>query len=127
MVTTTFPRLMLEHAAQRPDAPALREKEFGIWQTLSWSQLATLVRELAGGLAAAGLQRATFELNQKNFTSIKMPNAANFYDDDRETAEKHFWGKKPCMKDCLKQDARVLNRAQVLDVTPDNKTAPRVD
>ncbi|GAB4567144.1 MAG: AMP-binding protein [Rhizobacter sp.] len=57
MVTTTFPRLMLEHAAQRPDAPALREKEFGIWQTLSWSQLATLVRELAGGLAAAGLQR----------------------------------------------------------------------
>ncbi|MEO8155183.1 MAG: AMP-binding protein [Rhizobacter sp.] len=56
-MTTTFPRLMLEHAAQRPDAPALREKEFGIWQTLSWSQLATLVRELAGGLAAAGLRR----------------------------------------------------------------------
>lgn len=54
---TTFPRLMLDHAAQRPDAPALREKEFGIWQTLSWSQLATLVRELAGGLAQAGLQR----------------------------------------------------------------------
>jgi long-chain acyl-CoA synthetase len=57
VVTTTFPRLMLEHAAQRPDAPALREKEFGIWQTLSWQALATLVRELAGGLAAAGLQR----------------------------------------------------------------------
>jgi long-chain acyl-CoA synthetase len=57
VVTTTFPRLMLEHAAQRPDAPALREKEFGIWQTLSWSQLAALVRDLAGGLAAAGLQR----------------------------------------------------------------------
>ncbi len=57
VVTTTFPRLMLEHAAQRPDAPALREKEFGIWQTLSWAQLATLVRELACGLAAAGLQR----------------------------------------------------------------------
>lgn len=54
---TTFPRLMLDHAAQRPDAPALREKEFGIWQTLSWSQLATLVRELAAGLAQAGLQR----------------------------------------------------------------------
>jgi long-chain acyl-CoA synthetase len=57
VVTTTFPRLMLEHAAQRPQAPALREKEFGIWQTLSWSALETLVRELAGGLAAAGLQR----------------------------------------------------------------------
>jgi long-chain acyl-CoA synthetase len=57
LVTTTFPRLMLEHAAQRPGAPALREKEFGIWQTLNWQQLATLVREIAGGLAAAGLRR----------------------------------------------------------------------
>ena len=48
---------MLEHAAQRPDAPALREKEYGIWQTLTWAQLAQLVRELALGLAQAGLQR----------------------------------------------------------------------
>ena len=55
--TTTFPRLLLEHAAQRPDAAALREKEYGIWQTLSWQQLTALVRELAHGLAAAGLQR----------------------------------------------------------------------
>ena len=54
---TTFPRLMLDHATQRPDAPALREKEYGIWQTLSWCDLATLVRRLAGGLAAAGLTR----------------------------------------------------------------------
>ena len=54
---TTFPKRLLEHAAQRPDAPALREKEYGIWQTLSWSALATLVRSLAGGLAQAGLQR----------------------------------------------------------------------
>jgi long-chain acyl-CoA synthetase len=56
-VQTTFVRLMLDHARQRPDAPAMREKEYGIWQTLTWSQLAQLVRELAGGLAAAGLRR----------------------------------------------------------------------
>ena len=54
---TTFPRLLLEHATQRPGAAALREKEFGIWQTLSWSALAVLVRELACGLAEAGLRR----------------------------------------------------------------------
>ncbi|HEY2559142.1 MAG TPA: AMP-binding protein [Caldimonas sp.] len=54
---TTFPRLLLEHAAARPDAPALREKELGIWQTLSWSALAELVEALAGGLAEAGLKR----------------------------------------------------------------------
>ena len=54
---TTFPRLMLDHAARRPQAPALREKVYGIWQTLSWSDLALLVRRLACGLHAAGLQR----------------------------------------------------------------------
>jgi len=56
-VHKTFPRLMLEHAQARPDAPALREKEYGIWQSLSWSALAVLVRELACGLARCGLQR----------------------------------------------------------------------
>ncbi|WP_019560192.1 MULTISPECIES: AMP-binding protein [Caldimonas] len=54
---TTFPKLMLEHAARRPQAPALREKEYGIWQTTTWAELATLVRHLAGGLAQAGLRR----------------------------------------------------------------------
>ena len=54
---STFPQLMLAHAASRPDAPALREKEYGIWQTTSWSALAALVRSLACALAAAGLER----------------------------------------------------------------------
>ncbi|MEO8281640.1 MAG: AMP-binding protein, partial [Ideonella sp.] len=52
-----FPQLLLKHAAERPQATAMREKVFGIWQTMSWSMLETLVRELAGGLAAAGLKR----------------------------------------------------------------------
>jgi len=56
MATTTFPKLLLEHAARRPQAPALRIKEFGIWQTTTWSALAALVRRLAAGLAEAGLQ-----------------------------------------------------------------------
>ena len=54
---TTFPRLMLEHAKARPQAAALREKVYGIWQTLTWADLATLVRALAGGLAEAGVKR----------------------------------------------------------------------
>ncbi|MBK1686732.1 AMP-dependent synthetase/ligase [Rubrivivax gelatinosus] len=54
---TTFPRLLLEHAKRRPQAPALREKVYGIWQTLSWSELLALVRALAGGFAAAGIAR----------------------------------------------------------------------
>lgn len=67
-----------------------------------------------------------FELSDKNFTSIKLPNAAAFYDDDRETTEKAFWGKQPCMKDC-KSEVKITGRATVLDVTPDSKTAPKVD
>ncbi len=54
---STFPQTMLAHAQRRPDAPALREKSFGIWQTITWAQLAELVRHIACGLAAAGLQR----------------------------------------------------------------------
>ena len=53
----TFPQLLLKHAAERPDAPALREKEYGIWQTHSWSDLLALVEQVAAGLHQAGLQR----------------------------------------------------------------------
>jgi len=54
---TTFPRLLLNHAAQRPAEPAMREKEYGIWQALSWADLAALVEKLSGGLHQAGLRR----------------------------------------------------------------------
>ncbi len=54
---TTFPRLLLEHARQRPDAPAMREKEYGIWQTTTWRAMAELVDAMACGLHQAGLQR----------------------------------------------------------------------
>ena len=57
MTQTTFPQLLLQHAKQRPDAPALREKEYGIWQTMSWSDLAKLVEQVACGLHQAGLRR----------------------------------------------------------------------
>jgi S-disulfanyl-L-cysteine oxidoreductase SoxD len=72
------------------------------------------------------IKDANFELDAKTIQAVKMPNADGFYDDDRETAEKHFWNRKLCMKNC-KKDATVLNRARMLDVTPDTKTGPKVD
>jgi long-chain acyl-CoA synthetase len=54
---TTFPRLLLQHAAQRPGDAAMREKEYGIWQTHSWSELAQMVEQIACGLHRAGLAR----------------------------------------------------------------------
>ena len=53
----TFPRLLLEHARVRPNHPATREKDLGIWQTSAWSQVAAEVRALACGLAAQGFKR----------------------------------------------------------------------
>ena len=45
------------HAAQRAAAPAMREKEYGIWQALSWADLAALVEQIACGLHEAGLRK----------------------------------------------------------------------
>jgi long-chain acyl-CoA synthetase len=55
-VTSTFPRLLLEHAAKRPTATALRVKEYGIWQNTTWAGLAMMVRKMACGLAEAGVR-----------------------------------------------------------------------
>jgi long-chain acyl-CoA synthetase len=54
---TTFPRLLHKHAVERGDSPATREKDLGIWQTWTWSQVADEVRALACGLAAQGFRR----------------------------------------------------------------------
>jgi len=54
---TTFPRVLLQHAQQRPERPAYREKYLGIWQTDTWKQAADNVRKIACGLASLGFQR----------------------------------------------------------------------
>ena len=54
---TTFARLLLKHASERPLDAAMREKEYGIWQALTWADLATMVEHLACGLHEAGLRR----------------------------------------------------------------------
>ncbi|MDD2883751.1 MAG: AMP-binding protein [Dechloromonas sp.] len=53
----TFPRLLLHHARTRPNAPAMREKNLGIWQTWTWSDVAERVRALACGLSELGFKR----------------------------------------------------------------------
>ena len=54
---TTFPRLLYAHATQRPQAPALREKDLGIWQTITWHDLRVQVEQLAAGLSSQGFAR----------------------------------------------------------------------
>src|SRR5829696_5576258 len=53
----TFPKMLLEHVRVRPGRPAMREKDYGIWQSWSWADVAAEVEALAGGLKALGFRR----------------------------------------------------------------------
>ena len=53
----TFPKLLMHRKEVSPDRPAIREKDYGIWQTWTWAQVADEVRSIACGLAAAGFRR----------------------------------------------------------------------
>ncbi|NIM29395.1 MAG: AMP-binding protein [Gammaproteobacteria bacterium] len=53
----TFPKLLLDRAERYRDAHAAREKEFGIWQSWTWHELAEGIQDLACGLAELGFQR----------------------------------------------------------------------
>jgi long-chain acyl-CoA synthetase len=52
----TFPKLLVRNARTMPERVALREKEFGIWQPITWRQYHDQVRDLALGLVALGLR-----------------------------------------------------------------------
>ncbi|ADZ71124.1 c-type cytochrome [Polymorphum gilvum] len=59
-----------------------------------------------------------FELSDKNFVEIRLPNEDNFIPDDRYD-EPHYANKaEPCMTDCKAGVAEVVMRARILDVTP---------
>lgn len=53
----TFPKLLRYNAEHLGDRPAMREKDLGIWQSWSWSEVKTEIYRYAAGMAALGLQR----------------------------------------------------------------------
>jgi long-chain acyl-CoA synthetase len=57
LARSTFPELLARMAAQRPDAVAMQEKRYGIWQPLTWSAYAERVRDTGHGLASLGVER----------------------------------------------------------------------
>lgn len=52
----TFPALIQHHASVRGQRPAMREKDLGIWQTITWAELAKEVKILAHAFAHCGVQ-----------------------------------------------------------------------
>ena len=55
-MSETLPRLLLENARRSGEKVALRKKEFGIWQTLSWNEFLERVRNFSLGLVHLGLE-----------------------------------------------------------------------
>ena len=53
----TFPKLLVRNAREFSAKTALREKEFGIWRSLSWQQYHDRVRDFSLGLVSLGFQR----------------------------------------------------------------------
>ncbi|MEL6873608.1 MAG: AMP-binding protein, partial [Pseudomonadota bacterium] len=52
-----MPKLFLRNAEAFKSRPAYRHKDFGIWQTWTWSEVAAEVRDFAIGLAELGVKR----------------------------------------------------------------------
>lgn len=53
----TFPKMIDKLARERGDAVAMREKEYGIWQSTTWRETEQHIRYTAMGLVARGFQR----------------------------------------------------------------------
>ncbi len=56
----TFPKLLARNAGQWANVPAYREKEYGIWQSWSWSEVHEEVNALAMGYVALGLNEGDY-------------------------------------------------------------------
>ena len=52
----TFPKVLRKNSRDLADAPAMREKEYGIWQTWTWSDYYQEVTRFAAGLSALGFK-----------------------------------------------------------------------
>lgn len=90
-----------------------RAMPFGNAQSLQPNEIYAIVAYL---LHMNDIVDADFELSNENFTTIRMPNEANFIDDDR--LETEHQPRSICMQNC-KASVEITKRAAVLDVTPD--------
>ena len=52
----TLPRMFWNAQKTRGDGVIFRQKRFGLWQSITWRQLADLVREIGGGLIELGFE-----------------------------------------------------------------------
>lgn len=102
-----------------------RSMPFGAAQTLTNDELYAITAYVL--YLNDVLKDENFELSDRNFPAVKLPNQPNFIDDDREIAEKAFWQKNPCMKNCVPGEPKIVGRARTIDVTPETGKEPKVE
>jgi|GEM_PF-7026577 len=51
----TLPQFLFEHAQTTPHKIAIRERNYGIWQAVTWRQYAEHVKNFSLGLVSLGL------------------------------------------------------------------------
>ena len=56
----SIPHLLARNVATRGDMPAYREKEFGIWQSWTWSKTSLEIENFALGLKDLGVKKGDF-------------------------------------------------------------------
>ncbi len=56
-VYDTFPKLLRHNALRLGDKPAMREKNFGIWQSWTWGQVKEEIFNFSAGLKELGVER----------------------------------------------------------------------
>lgn len=100
-----------------------RSMPFGNAQTLDADQVYAIVAYI---LYSNDMVEDDFVLSNENFLDVEMPNSGGFIIDDRaETELSIFTADNACMTDC-KETVEITMRAAVLDVTPGETRAKKV-
>lgn len=104
---------------------ARRSMPFGNAQSLSDDEVYAIVAYI---LYSNYLIEDDFVLSNENFFDVEMPNEEGFIIDDRPETEYSQWSiytNEPCMTDC-KEEVKITMRAAVLDVTPEETKARKI-
>ncbi|MCB1343572.1 MAG: c-type cytochrome [Pseudooceanicola sp.] len=99
-----------------------RSMPFGNAQTLTTDEVYAVVAYI---LYSNDLVEDDFVLSNENLLDIDLPNKDGFVVDDRDANEYRKWSGEPCMANC-KDSVEITMKAMVLDVTPEETKARKV-
>jgi cytochrome c2 len=100
-----------------------RSMPYGNAGTLSDDEVYAIVAYI---LYSNDLIEDDYVLSNETFLDVVLPNSEGFIVDNRAAAEYAIWSGEPCMENC-KDDVKVIMRAMVLDVTPEEEKAEVVE